>query len=53
MTRKSQYSVVNPKNLRNLLDKLSKFSSESRKAAEREVGARRRKEAESVARLIP
>lgn len=52
-TRKSQYSAINPKNLRNLLDKLAKFSSESRNVAERERGTKRRKEAESVARLIP
>ncbi|KAF8341518.1 exocyst complex component, sec15 subunit [Cantharellus anzutake] len=51
-TRRSQYSVINPKNLKSLLEKLSRYGLEGRNAAERESGARRRKEADAVARLI-
>ncbi|CCM05576.1 uncharacterized protein FIBRA_07803 [Fibroporia radiculosa] len=51
--RQASYSVVRPKRLQNLLEKLARFGAERRDVPSRERGERRRKEAEAIGRLFP
>ncbi|EJD48589.1 exocyst complex component, sec15 subunit [Auricularia subglabra TFB-10046 SS5] len=51
--RHASYASVKPKRLATVLEKLSRASGQSRDAAERERGERRRKEADAVGRLFP
>ncbi|KAF4619283.1 hypothetical protein D9613_005102 [Agrocybe pediades] len=51
--RHASYSAVKPKRLQALLEKLARFGSTQRDAAGRELGERRRKEAEAVGRVFP
>jgi len=51
--RHASYSAVKPKRLQALLEKLARFGSTQRDSAGRELGERRRKEAEAVGRVFP
>jgi hypothetical protein len=51
--RKSSYSGVKHKRLQALLEKLAKYGAVCRDAPSRELGEKRRKEAEAVGRLFP
>lgn len=51
--RQASYSVVRPKRLQALLEKLARYGAECRDAPSRERGEKRRKEAETVGRLFP
>jgi len=51
--RLSSYSVVKPRKLQALLEKLARYGSQQRDAVSRELGERRRKEAEAVGRVYP
>jgi exocyst complex component 6 len=51
--RKSSYAIVKPKKLQSLLEKLSKYGTSRRDAPSRELGEKRRKEADAVGRLYP
>ncbi|KAK7061897.1 exocyst complex component SEC15 [Favolaschia claudopus] len=51
--RQTSYAVVKHKRLSALLDKLAKFGASQRDAHSRELGDRRRKEADAVGRLFP
>ncbi|KAF9472959.1 exocyst complex component, sec15 subunit [Pholiota conissans] len=51
--RHASYSAVKPRRLQSLLDKLARFGASQRDAAARELGERRRKEAEAVGRVFP
>lgn len=51
--RQASYSVVRPKRLQALLDKLARYGTQQRDAASRELGDRRRREAEAVGRVYP
>ena len=51
--RKISYASVKQKRLQNLLEKLAKYGTTRRDAASRELGEKRRKEAEAVGRLYP
>jgi exocyst complex component 6 len=45
------YAAIKPKKLQALLEKLARYGAASRESAVREVGERRRKEAEAVGRM--
>lgn len=51
--RQSSYAAIKPKKLQVLLEKLARFSASSRDSTMREVGEKRRKEAEAVGRIFP
>ncbi|KAJ8507658.1 hypothetical protein ONZ45_g9983 [Pleurotus djamor] len=51
--RLQSYSVVKPKRLQALLEKLARYGTTQRDAAMRELAEKRRKEAEAVGRLFP
>ncbi|KAF5321792.1 hypothetical protein D9619_000672 [Psilocybe cf. subviscida] len=51
--RQASYSAVRPKRLQALLEKLARYGASQRDAASRDVGERRRKEAEAVGRVFP
>jgi len=51
--RHASYSNIRPKRLAVVLEKLSRAAGQSRDAAERERGERRRKEADLVGRVFP
>lgn len=51
--RQASYSVVKPKKLQALLEKLAKYCASIRDAGIREKGERRRKEAEAVGHIYP
>ncbi|KAJ7781047.1 rsec15 [Mycena metata] len=51
--RQTSYAAVKHKRLQSLLDKLARFGSAQRDAPARELGEKRRKEAEAVGRLFP
>lgn len=51
--RQSSYSAVKQKRLQALLEKLARYGAGQRDLASRELGERRRKEAEAVGRLYP
>ncbi|KAJ7639038.1 rsec15 [Roridomyces roridus] len=51
--RQTSYAAVKYKRLQSLLDKLARYGASQRDAASRELGDRRRKEADSVGRLFP
>jgi len=51
--RKSSYSAVKHRKLQALLEKLAKYGVTRRDAPSRELGEKRRKEAEAVGRLYP
>ncbi|KZT72537.1 exocyst complex subunit Sec15-like protein [Daedalea quercina L-15889] len=50
--RQASYSVVRPRNLQSLLQKLAKWGAECKDAASRQRGEKRRKEAEAVGALV-
>ncbi|KAF8165519.1 exocyst complex component, sec15 subunit [Crassisporium funariophilum] len=51
--RHASYAPVKPKRLQALLEKLARFGANQREASHRDVGERRRKEAEAVGRVFP
>lgn len=51
--RHASYSAVKPRRLQSLLDKLARYGALQRDSAGRELGERRRKEAEAVGRVFP
>ncbi|KAJ7683972.1 rsec15 [Mycena rosella] len=51
--RQTSYAAVKNKRLQALLDKLAKFGASQRDAPARELGDKRRKEADAVGRLFP
>ena len=51
--RQSTYTTIKPKKLQPLLEKLAKYGSSCRDAVQRELGEKRRKEAEAVGRIFP
>lgn len=51
--RMKSYSVVRPKRLQALLEKLAKYGTTQRDAGMRELAERRRKEADAVGRIFP
>ena len=51
--RHASYAAVKPKRLQALLEKLARFGATQRDAGARDLGERRRKEAEAVGRLFP
>jgi len=51
--RHASYTIVKPRKLQALLEKLARYGSQQRDAASRELGERRRKEAEAVGRVYP
>ncbi|KAG2077239.1 exocyst complex subunit Sec15-like protein [Suillus decipiens] len=51
--RQTTYSVVRPKRLQTLLEKLTRYGSSRRDTQSRERGERRRKEADAVGRVFP
>jgi hypothetical protein len=51
--RQTSYASVKQKRLQALLDKLAKFGASQRDAPARELGDKRRKEADAVGRLFP
>ncbi len=51
--RHASYSTVRPKRLQSLLEKLARFGAMQRDSPSRELGERRRKEAEAVGRVFP
>ncbi|TCD69836.1 hypothetical protein EIP91_005913 [Steccherinum ochraceum] len=51
--RQTTYSIVKPKRLQALLEKLARFGSQCRDNPSRERGEKRRKEAEAVGRVFP
>ncbi|KAF8914164.1 rsec15 [Gymnopilus junonius] len=51
--RHASYATVKPKRLQSLLEKLARFGATQRDAASRELGEKRRKEAEAVGRVFP
>ncbi|KAG6821554.1 hypothetical protein H0H93_000063 [Arthromyces matolae] len=51
--RHTSYSAVKHKRLQSLLEKLAKFGASQRDPAARELGEKRRKEADAVGRLFP
>jgi hypothetical protein len=51
--RQSSYSAVKQKRLQALLEKLARYGAAQRDPAARELGERRRKEAEAIGRLYP
>lgn len=51
--RQASYSTVRPKRLQALLEKLAKYATTKKDGPSRELGERRRKEAEAVGRLFP
>ncbi|KAJ7178954.1 rsec15 [Mycena filopes] len=51
--RQTSYAAVKHKRLQSLLDKLAKFGAMQRDSASRELGDKRRKEADAVGRLFP
>ncbi|KAF4575090.1 hypothetical protein EYR36_006446 [Pleurotus pulmonarius] len=51
--RLKSYSVVRPKRLQALLEKLAKYGTTQRDAGTRELAERRRKEADAVGRIFP
>ncbi|KAJ7284017.1 rsec15 [Mycena rebaudengoi] len=51
--RQTSYATVKHKRLQSLLDKLAKFGASQRDAPSRELGDKRRKEADAVGRLFP
>ena len=51
--RHALYAAVKPKRLQALLEKLARYGATQRDAAGRDLGERRRKEADAVGRLFP
>ncbi|KAF8969464.1 exocyst complex component, sec15 subunit [Flammula alnicola] len=51
--RHASYAAVKPKRLQSLLEKLARYGASQRDPAGRELGERRRKEAEAVGRVFP
>ena len=51
--RQTTYSIVKPKRLQALLEKMARFGSQCRDNPSRERGEKRRKEAEAVGRVFP
>ncbi|KAF9534726.1 rsec15 [Crepidotus variabilis] len=51
--RQASYSAVKPKRLQSLLEKLARCGAQQRDATSRELGERRRREAEAVGRVYP
>lgn len=51
--RQTSFSVVRPKRLQSLLEKLARFGAECRDSPSRDKGEKRRKEAEAIGRLFP
>lgn len=51
--RQTTYSVIRPKRLQTLLEKLTRYGSSRRDAQSRERGERRRKEADAIGRVFP
>lgn len=51
--RHASYAAVKPKRLQALLEKLARYGAMQRDAAGRDLGERRRKEADAVGRLFP
>lgn len=51
--RKTTYSMIKPKRLQTLLEKLAKYGSSCRDGPSRELGEKRRKEADAVGRVFP
>ncbi|KAF7301857.1 Rsec15 protein [Mycena indigotica] len=51
--RQTSFAAVKHKKLQSLLDKLAKYGASQRDAPSRELGDRRRKEADAVGRLFP
>jgi len=51
--RHASYAPVKPKRLQALLEKLARFGGNQRDAVLRELGERRRREAEAVGRVFP
>lgn len=50
--RQASYSVVRPKSLQFLLQKLAKYGAECKDVTSRQRGEKRRKEAEAVGQLV-
>ena len=51
--RHASYATVKPKRLQALLEKLARFGANQRDAVSRELGEKRRREAEAVGRVFP
>jgi len=51
--RQTKYASVRPKRLQAILDKLARYGASQRDQQARELGERRRKEAEAVGRVFP
>ncbi|KAH8106033.1 rsec15 [Cristinia sonorae] len=51
--RQTTYTIVKPKRLQALLEKLARYGSQCRDVPSRERGEKRRKEAEAVGRVFP
>ena len=51
--RHASYAAVKPKRLQALLEKLARFGANQRDAVSRELGEKRRREAEAVGRVFP
>jgi len=51
--RQSSYALIKPRRVHILLEKLAKFGKSSRDSAEREVGEKRQREADSVGKIYP
>jgi hypothetical protein len=51
--RQTSYATVKHKRLSALLDKLARYGASQRDSASRELGDKRRKEADAVGRLFP
>jgi exocyst complex component 6 len=51
--RQTSYAAVKHKKLAVLLDKLARYGAQQRDAQGRQLGERRRKEADAVGRLFP
>jgi hypothetical protein len=51
--RHASYTAVKPKRLQALLEKLARYGANQRDAVSRELGEKRRREAEAVGRVFP
>ena len=51
--RHASYAAVKPKRLQALLEKVARFGANQRDAVSRELGEKRRREAEAVGRVFP
>ena len=52
-SRHASYAAVKPKRLQTLLEKLARYGANQRDAVSRELGEKRRREAEAVSRVFP